>query len=249
MSLSSSSTMALFTNGGTISKTFAYDHEGRVTAFTNTLGKVVLTDYDARGNVVSEDGATYPVRYGYDHEGRRISLMTTRDNGVTWDETTWTYDNPTGLCLAKTYADGSTTTYTYAPDGKPARFTYPGGKWSERVHDARGLVTNVVHSAGTTGHTNVIERFVDEWRRPAGYALFVDASLKGLIHYEYDEEGRIAMGMRAALRKQLCLQRIGQRGINGFHFKVVNSVCPGGNDRVGRLAYQCDGRYYLGVFR
>jgi len=232
MSLSSSSTMALFTNGGTISKTFAYDHEGRVTAFTNTLGKVVSTDYDARGNVVSEDGATYPVRYGYDHEGRRISLMTTRDNGEAWDETTWSYDDPTGLCLSKTYADGSTTTYTYAPDGKPARLTYPGGKWNERVHDARGLVTNVVHSAGTTdtsfthdaygkvvravdtagnewryayaddgvltnevqmigGHTNVIERFVDEWRRPSGYALFVDGSPKGLIRYAYDEEGRI----------------------------------------------------------
>ena len=71
----------------------------------------------------------------YDLKGRRTSLKTTRD-GESWDETRWALDPATGLCLSKTYADNSTVSYTYTPDGLPARTTWPGGRWNELVYDA-----------------------------------------------------------------------------------------------------------------
>jgi len=88
-----------------------------------TGGTTTFSSYDLFGRVVSEDGATYPVRYTYDTEGRRTSLSTTRD-GSTWDTTIWAYDPATGDCLSKSYADGSTVTYTYTPDSLPLRTTY-----------------------------------------------------------------------------------------------------------------------------
>ena len=44
--------------------------------------QLMVSVRDVVGNVVSEDGATYPVRYTYDSQNRRTSLSTTRD-GVT----------------------------------------------------------------------------------------------------------------------------------------------------------------------
>ena len=101
-----------------VTERFAYDHEGREVASTNTLGSVVTTSYDPRGNVTSVDGATYPLRMEYDLKGRRTSLKTTRD-GESWDETRWALDPATGLCLSKTYADNSTVSYTYTPRRPP----------------------------------------------------------------------------------------------------------------------------------
>ena len=102
---------------------------------------------DVVGNVVSEDGATYPVRYTYDSQNRRTSLSTTRD-GVTWDTTTWTYDSATGNCLSKTYADNSTVTYTYTPDNLPLRTTYASGRWKENVYDGRRQIVGTLSSGG-----------------------------------------------------------------------------------------------------
>jgi hypothetical protein len=81
------------------------------------------------------------VRYTYDTQGHRTSLTTFRTTGGTQfiasadlgDTTTWTHDPYTGNCLSKTYADGSTITYTYTPDNLPLRTTYASGKWKENV--------------------------------------------------------------------------------------------------------------------
>ena len=102
--------------------------------------------YDPLGNVIAEDGATYPVRYTYDSQSRRTSLSTTRD-GVTWDTTTWAYDAATGNCLSKTYADNSTVTYTYTPDNLPLRTTYASGRWKENVYDSQRRLCGVIYSS------------------------------------------------------------------------------------------------------
>ena len=130
-----------------ITESYAYDTQGNRTATTNALGDVVLRICDPFGRVVSEDGAAYPVRYAYDTEGRRTSLSTTRD-GTTWDTTTWAYDAATGNCLSKTYADGSTVTYSYTSDSLPLRTTYPSGAWKENVYDEKRQVVGVVSSDG-----------------------------------------------------------------------------------------------------
>ena len=118
-----------------VTESYISDALGRRVAMTDALCNVVYRSYDPQGNVTAEGGATYPVRQTYDTAGRRTSLSTTRDNGATWDTTTWTYDSATGLCLAKTYADGSTVTYTYTPDGLPLRTTHASGAWVEIVYD------------------------------------------------------------------------------------------------------------------
>ena len=136
-----------WTNGaGAIAQSHAYDMLGNRVAESDALGNTVFRTYDPLGHVVAEWGATYPVRHAYDTQGRRTSLSTTRD-GMTWDTTTWTYDPFTGNCLSKTYADGSTVMYTYAPDNLPIRTAYASGKWKENVYDARRRLCGVVYSS------------------------------------------------------------------------------------------------------
>jgi len=127
-------------------ETYAYDLLGNRIATTDAHGNTIFRTYDPFGRVTAEWGATYPVRYTYDTAGRRTSLSTTRD-GMTWDTTTWTYDPYTGNCLSKTYADGSTITYTYTPDNLPLRTTYASGKWKENVYDLQRRLCGVVYSS------------------------------------------------------------------------------------------------------
>lgn len=135
-----------YTNGtDVVRESYGYDEFGNCTAVTNALGEVVESDFDVFGNVVAMRGATYPVEMDYDAENRRIALRTTRD-GVTWDETRWTYDAATGLLSSKTYADNSTVTYTYTPDNLPLRTTYASGKWLENVYDSRRQIVGVISS-------------------------------------------------------------------------------------------------------
>ena len=113
-----------------------YEDGVRISYAYTESGKETHATWAPHGNLTVEWGATYPVRYTYDTAGRRTSLLTTRD-GMTWDTTTWTHDPYTGNCLSKTYADGSTITYSYTPDNLPLRTTYASGKWKENVNCSR----------------------------------------------------------------------------------------------------------------
>ena len=119
-----------------LTETYAYDMLGNRIATTGAHGNTTYRSYDPLGNLTAEWGATYPVRYTYDAHGRRTSLSTTRDV-TTRDTTTWTHDPYSGNCLSKTYADGSTITYTYTPDNLLLRTTYASGKRKENVYDAQ----------------------------------------------------------------------------------------------------------------
>ena len=139
-----------YTNGtDVVRESYGYDEFGNRTAVTNALGEVVESDFDVFGNVVALRGATYPVEMDYDTENRRTALRTTRD-GVTWDETRWTYDAATRLLSSKTYADNSTVTYTYTPDNLLLRTTYVSGRWKENMYDERRKVVAVEYSDGET---------------------------------------------------------------------------------------------------
>ena len=127
---------------------YAYDAAGRRIATTDALGNTVFTDYDAAGRVEAESGATHPVRKGYDSYGRWTRLKTTRD-GLTWDETHWTYDEASGVQTAKTYADGSVVRHDYDEDGRPTRTTWARGAWFENRYDDWGQIVAVVHDDPT----------------------------------------------------------------------------------------------------
>jgi len=166
-------------------ESYAYDMLGNRIATTDSLGNTTYRTYDPLGNVTAEWGATYPVRYTYDTQGRRTSLTTFRTTGAValvatgGDTTAWTYDPYTGNCLSKTYADGSTITYTYTPNNLPLRTTYASGKWKENVYDAQRRLCGVVYSSPDMDY----ELQLDDYGRTvwesnsvcsAGYAL-VDA--------------------------------------------------------------------------
>ena len=165
-----------YTNSGeVVSESYAYDILGNRTATTDALGNTIYRTYDPVGNVIAEDGATYPVRYTYDTQNRRTSLSTTRD-GETWDTTSWAYDAATGNCRLKTYADNSTVTYTYTPDNLLLRTTYASGRWKENVYDERRRLCGVIHSSSNLDY----ELQLDEYGRTTfasngvaqtGYAL------------------------------------------------------------------------------
>ena len=138
-----------------LTETYAYDMLGKRIATTDAHGSTTYRTYDPLGNLTAEWGATYPVRYTYDTQGHRTSLTTFRTTGGTQfiasadlgDTTTWTYDPFTGNCLSKTYADGSTITYTYTPDNLPLRTTYASGKWKENVYDEQRRLSGVIYSS------------------------------------------------------------------------------------------------------
>ena len=134
-----------------------FDSRGNRIASTNEIGDVSLYGYDGLDRLVSVSGsAERPLRFGYDAAGRRTLLATTRDGSV-WDETRWAYDEATGLCTNKTFADSSAVLYTHTPDGKPLRTTTASGRWTENSYDAFGRLASVSTSDGI------------------GYALFRDS--------------------------------------------------------------------------
>ena len=191
-----------YTNGADdIVETYAYDMLGNRIATTDAQGNTIYRTYDPFGLVTAEWGATYPVRYTYDTQRRCTSLSTTRD-GTTWDTTTWTYEHATGNCTSKTYADGSTITYTYTPDNLLLRTTYPSGKWKENAYDAQRRLCGVVYSSPDMDYelqldaygnaTNVQDAAGNTWRHAYGFN-------SKLLAEEYDAPGHIR-GLRKGLR-------------------------------------------------
>ena len=114
---------------------YGYDTMGNVTEQIDPANGDIVYRYDGEGRLAEAAGDTYHVQYEYDTSGRRTALETTRD-GVSFDRTTWAYDPVTGLCQAKTYADGSSVSYMHTPDGLPLRTTTSDGHWTECVYDS-----------------------------------------------------------------------------------------------------------------
>ena len=155
-----------------------YEDGVRISYVYTESGNETHDTWARLGNLTVEWGATYPVRYTYDTASRRTSLLTTRD-GTTWDTTTWTHDPYTGNCLSKTYADGSTITYTYTPDNLPLRTIYASGKWKENVYDAQRRLCGVIYSSSDMDYelqlddygnaTNVQAAAGNSWRYDYGF--------------------------------------------------------------------------------
>ena len=192
---------------------YGYDSMGQTIAVTNALGNVITYEYDLRGNKIYEGGATYPVRYAYDDFGNRVSMTTYRNeaSGV-GDTTTWTYDEASGLLLAKTYADGKGLTYTYTNDGRLATRT-----------NARGIVTTYDY---------------DAW----GQLLSVDyANTTPDIAYTYDAMGRRTSATDAVGTTTFTYDAFGQltaEQVSGLYSKTLTRHW----DAFGRnIGYGVDG--------
>ena len=192
---------------------YGYDVMGQTVAVTNALGNVITYEYDLRGRKTYEGGATYPVRYTYDVFGNKTTMKTYRNeaSGV-GDTTTWTYDEASGVLLAKTYADGKGLTYTYTNNGRLATRT-----------NARGIVTTYAY---------------DAW----GQLLSVDyADTTPDIAYTYDAMGRQTSATDAVGTTTFTYDAFGQRTVeqvSGLSSKALTRHY----DTYGRnVGYSVDG--------
>ena len=134
----------------------------RHSSSTDPLGNAKVYEYDLLGRKSYEGGATYPVRYTYDVFGNLSTLSTTRDpaanistfqpfdfSTVSWDTTTWFYDEASGAMTNKVYADGKGPTYDYTTNGRISRRTWARGVTTDYLYDGWGNLTNKVYSDGT----------------------------------------------------------------------------------------------------
>ena len=227
-----------YTNGtDDIVETYAYDMLGNRIVSTDALGNTVFRAYDPFGQITAEWGATYPVRYTYDTQGRRTSLSTTRD-GTAWDTTAWAYDPVTGNCISKTYADGSTVSYTYTPDNLPLRTTYASHKWKEKVYDAQRRLCGVIYSSSDMDYelqldlygnaTNVQDAAENTWRHVFGLNSI-------LLGEEYVSMGEVQFSASAVTNSLSRIVDPFDRPA-GFAFSVNGTAkCGIGYD------YDCDG--------
>lgn len=111
---------------------YTYDPtSGEKLTVTNALNKVTRYAYDGLGNVTHIWGdAAIPIRYEFEDYGRKHKMYTYQggdswnsstwptDTGLTEDETTWNYQEATGLLLSKLDDTGNGASYTYTSGGK-----------------------------------------------------------------------------------------------------------------------------------
>ena len=139
---------------------YLYDSFGRKVRTTDALGSSIFTEYDLRGNIVKQYGATCPVWYSYDAEGRMTAVATTRDTTLdpvivdsldnpSLDITQWIYDEATGLLTQKLNADGKGPKYGYTADGKAATKKWVRGVDVTYVYNAVNLPVYVSYSDET----------------------------------------------------------------------------------------------------
>ncbi|EKD39464.1 MAG: hypothetical protein ACD_75C00399G0001, partial [uncultured bacterium] len=112
---------------------------GRTTGQINPDNSTIYYAYDNLGQVTHTWGSGgYPVRSVYNAYGQRTELHTFRIEsgwaGESWptnsgqaDVTTWTYQESTGLLLAKTDAAGNAVKYSYTPYGQLQKRTWARG--------------------------------------------------------------------------------------------------------------------------
>jgi len=135
--------------------TSSYDADGNVVSVTDPDGNITTTDYNADGQPVSTvqgAGTAQQVQQqtGYDAAGDLTSQ--TDGRGAT---RTYSYDllgQLTSVTEPATPADpgGTTTSYSYNPDGSPATVSNPAGRLTSYGYDPAGQLTAIYYSDGTT---------------------------------------------------------------------------------------------------
>ena len=134
---------------------YQYDAAGRRYKVIDPLTNDVITAYSLRGEVIGQMGVgTYPVRYEFNDYGQMSGMWTYRSTNTNYtthaqlvtaggDNTTWKYDEATGLLTNKLDAAGYGPTYTYTPDGRLESRT-----WA-RTQGGGLLTTQYIYQEGT----------------------------------------------------------------------------------------------------
>ena len=135
---------------------YQYDSAGRRYKVIDPLTNDVITAYSLRGEVIGQMGVgTYPVRYEFNDYGQMSGMWTYRSTNTNYtthaqlvtaggDNTTWKYDEATGLLTNKLDAAGYGPTYTYTPDGRLETRT-----WARLDANSNAMVTTYTYLDGT----------------------------------------------------------------------------------------------------
>ena len=142
-----------------VERTYEYDAFGKRTRETDEIGNTLHIVRDAVGNIVEMCGSTYPIKCAYNTRGNLTSLRTTKD-GITWNETKWTYYPTFDFPIRKEYPDGSFETYTYHPYGQEKRTTFADGNWKEIGYDVHWHRASITYSTNSTANVFFVN---DPW--------------------------------------------------------------------------------------
>ena len=206
-------------NRGGITSTWTHDDKGRVTTWTEALGRpeqrTTRYQYDSYGQLTSRstgagDGTSDDARtitYRYDNNGSLIEA--TDPLGHTSKAS---YDTR-GLPATQTDALGHTTTLGFDPAGRLTKVTNALNQATSHQYDARGRRTRTTSAAGRQRQTRydpqgrVIETLAPGQTQGAGTRITYDStglhlsttSPSGLTtQTTYDTRGRIASSTDAA---------------------------------------------------
>ena len=210
---------------------YLYDNYGRRVLSVDALGHETVTSYDARGNVIEQSGATWPVRYDYDTAGRRISLSTTKDGRI-WDVTTWGYNPETGVCTTKRYPNGSLIRYSATPDGLLQMTTKASGVWSSNTYDAKRLLVGTTSSDGANNATFAYDELGEMTEASNSNAHYIyTRHSNGIVTNEI-----LSLNEDIQIRRTLDnVGRLGVRGVSGWDLQTIlydesGRVCAISND-------------------
>jgi RHS repeat-associated protein len=206
-------------NQGGITSTWTHDDKGRVTTWTEALGRpeqrTTRYQYDSYGQLTSRstgagDGTADDARtttYRYDNNG---SLIEATDP---LGHTSKASYNAAGLPTTQTDALGNTTTLSFDAAGRLTQTTDALGQSTIHQYDARGRRTQSTSAAGRTKQTRydpqgrVIETIAPGQTQGAGTRITYDntglplstTSPSGLVtQTTYDNRGRTASSIDAA---------------------------------------------------
>ncbi|OWG16807.1 putative deoxyribonuclease RhsB [Delftia sp. K82] len=206
-------------NQGGITSTWTHDDKGRVTSWTEALGRpeqrTTRYQYDSYGQLTSRstgagDGTGEDSRtttYRYDNNGSLIEATAPLGHSSKASY------NAAGLPATQTDALGNTTTLSFDAAGRLTQTTNALGQSTVHQYDARGRRTQSISAAGRTQQTRydpqgrVIETIAPGQTQGAGTRITYDStglplsttSPSGLVtQTTYDSRGRIASSIDAA---------------------------------------------------
>ncbi len=158
-----------------LTTSYAYDGNNRVTKTTYPDGSTTQTQYNSIGKQsVTIDQLNRQTSYAYDTLGR-LTTTTYPDN--TTESTTYDANNNR---LTSTDRAGNTTTYTYDADNRLTKTTYSDNSFTQTKYDAAGRVSSTVDANG-----NSTSYGYDD----AGRRITLTDSLNHVTTFAYDNSG------------------------------------------------------------
>jgi len=197
---------------GAVTK-YLYDADGRLLTSTNPDGSAVTSNYNANGEVCSQEPTPYVYpcgqgpaaagvsQYAYNDAGQMVSMS---DNvgspgASRWSQDT-TYSYLDGQLTSTTDANATTLSYAYDDAGQVACIAYPvssGATCSSsasssnttvrRSYDALGRLSSVSDWLGNT----TTYAYGDPWTPASPTAITYPTSTGLVAHYGYDHNGAV----------------------------------------------------------